>query len=69
MLPAVSQCPLCGADRLYVLQDTLFGGEWHHCRACGSVGDMISLAAAYWKLDPQEAALKLSDETTPEQAA
>lgn len=61
VLPAVTDCPLCGGHRLYVYQDTLSGGEWHHCRSCGSTGDMISLSARYWKLDLAAAAGEVAD--------
>lgn len=37
------------------------GGQWTHCRDCGHAGDMISLAASYWKLDLSTAALWLTE--------
>ena|GEM_PF-6594978 len=50
-LPTVASCPLCKSSRqLHVYQDLALGGEWAHCRDCSFSGDMISLAAAVWKL-------------------
>jgi hypothetical protein len=67
VLPAVTDCPLCGG-RLHIYQDTLFGGEWHHCHSCEAVGDMISLAAAYWKLDLVQAGLRIIESDDPRDA-
>ena len=51
LLPTVMDCPLCKSSRLYLFQDTTFGGEWHYCYSCRSGGDLITLASRTWKTD------------------
>ena len=51
VLPAIFlRCPLCGHERLTIMEDYLNGGETFHCRNCNEAGDMIELAAATWKM-------------------
>ncbi len=61
-LPAVAACPVCKGVRLHIFADALCGGQYHNCPDCRSSGDMLSLAAAAWKLSPQAAILKLQAE-------
>jgi len=57
LLPQRFQCPLCHKDRLRVYPDTILGGEWFHCLACKSSGNMIDLLCKAWNL-PAEAAIR-----------
>lgn len=51
VLPSTVTCPLCRRDRLTIYQDSINGGEWHHCFGCNHSGDMLELAAATWQTD------------------
>ncbi len=59
VLPARVQCPLCGGQRLRILNDVSFGGQWHSCDDCGSCGDLIELAVRTWKLSLPATVAKL----------
>lgn len=37
------------------------GGEWHYCYSCKSAGDMIDLAAVFWKIDVPSAVARLKE--------
>lgn len=63
-LPARADCPLCGGA-LHVYEDTIKGGCWHHCFACGSFGDLIELAAAVWDVGLAAAADRLAGHGLP----
>lgn len=58
-LPATVRCPLCSGV-LGIYEDTISGGEWHYCFTCGSHGDMIELAAGYWRLTIKATVRKLA---------
>lgn len=64
-LPARCRCPLCRADGgLGVYDpadsdDTAGRGPWHHCRACGARGDLLSLCRAAWACSAAEALSRL----------
>lgn len=64
-LPTRTRCPLCGGDALDIFHDNNCGGEWHHCRACGSKGDMLQLACAAWGTGPAAALARLSEAGVP----
>ena len=58
--PLKTRCPVCGEGPLLLLQDHVCGGSWHCCRQCGSQGDLITLAARAWSLEPPEAIAHLA---------
>lgn len=61
-LPVYFTCPLCHKPgSLVICNDTIYGGQWHHCPACGAAGDMIDLACAVWHMTPLAATLKLAE--------
>jgi len=68
-IPTHTECPLCHGPRLTIFDDTRFGGNWHHCPDCKSTGDLISLAARYWKCAVATTVQKLADlgATIPEE--
>lgn len=55
-LPTTLGCPLCGKTALHVFNDNVCTGAWHHCHGCQSRGDMLDLAAAFWRVTRAAAA-------------
>lgn len=53
------RCPLCQKKLLRIYHDPVYEGQWASCRNCGFHGDMIELAARYWKLSIPATADKL----------
>lgn len=60
-LPCVTCCPLCGKSQLFIYQDTTDDGQWHHCKACKSSGDIVQLASKVWGLTIRETADHLGE--------
>jgi hypothetical protein len=52
-LPLTTTCPLCAGFNLGLYWDKTSGGAWHHCKSCGSTGDMIDLAGKAWNTTPE----------------
>ncbi len=60
-LPLVTRCPLCTGGSLHLFNDNISEGVWHHCRDCGSSGDLVELAMAIWEVPAHTALIKLSE--------
>ena len=63
-LPARLTCPVCRRQQsLLVYEDSTSAGAGHHCSGCGSVGSLIDLAAAAWRVAPATALQQLLKRT------
>lgn len=58
-LPCPFRCPSCGRPAAILYQDTILGGEWHHCEGCQVRGDNFELAARVWSFDRHMTAERL----------
>ena len=52
-------CPLCRKPSLHLYHDNSRFMLWHHCLTCESSGDLVELAAAYWRLSVDDALVAL----------
>ena len=65
-LPFAINCPLCKAAKsLVIFQDTTHNSDWHHCKECGSFGDMIELASRIWGMSIEATCVELAKKGVP----
>jgi len=62
ILPATTNCPICGNISLIVMMDAYFKGEWTYCSNCKYGCDVIELAAKTWNISESSTILRLNND-------
>lgn len=64
-LPLSTKCPVCQTGKLTIDHNVTTNKQWHYCEGCGSCGDLIELAARFFKCSYPEAIQKILAEGIP----